>query len=89
MTPEAFTFKLTVPRDPALGAIVADVAAHAVTYAEMDTAEGAAFVRNVAAASAAELRAEGPTHCLIVITCAGGELRLTIGNQTLSQKLSA
>ena len=89
MTPEAFTFKLTVPRDPALGAIVADVAAHAVTYAEMDTAAGAVLVRNVVAASAAELRAEGPAYCLIVITCAGGELRLTIGSQTLSQKLSA
>jgi len=88
MTPASFTFKLTLPRDPALGDIVADVAAHAVTYAEMDQAGGGEFARKVAAAAAAELAA-GTAPCLIVVTSADGELRCTIGSHTVSQKISA
>jgi hypothetical protein len=94
MPPISFTFKLTLPRDPALDVIVTGVAAHAVAYTEMDKAAGAAFVTQVAAATAAELRAAEPARgrnagCLIVITSADGELRLTIGSQTISQKISA
>ncbi len=89
MTPSSFTFNLTVPRDPALAAVVTGVAAHAVTYAEMDKPAGAEFVKKVAAASALELGADGVSSCPVVVTSADGELRLTIGGQTVSQKISA
>jgi hypothetical protein len=89
MTPSSFTFKLTLPRDPSLGDIVSDVAAHAVIYTEMEQAAGVEFVKRVAAAASAELAAAGAGHCPIVVTSADGELRLTIGSQTISQKIAA
>ncbi len=89
MTPSSFTFKLTVPRDPALAAVVTGVAAHAVTYAEMDQPAGAEFVKKVAEVSALELGAGGVSSCPVVVTSADGELLLTIGVHAVSQKISA
>jgi len=51
MAPKSFTFKLTVPRDPQLAAIVADVATHAVGYADIEAAAGADFVARVGVAA--------------------------------------
>ena len=47
MSPSSFTFKLTVPNDPEGVTVVAAVAAHAVEYAQLDAAAGAAFVERV------------------------------------------
>ncbi len=44
MSPASFTFKLTVPNDPEGVTVFAAVAAHAVEYAKLDAAAGAAFV---------------------------------------------
>ena len=89
MTPAAFTFKLTVPRDPALADVVSDVAQHAVAYAGMNDEAGAACMTKVRAAIAAELAPGKTPHCLVVIAATGGELRCTIGSQTISQPIAA
>ena len=43
MKPALFSFKLTVPRDPALAEVVADVVSHAVNYAGLNPEAGAAI----------------------------------------------
>ncbi len=68
MSPKAFTFKLTVPRDPQMVTIVADVAGHAVTYAGIDAAAGADFLTRVNAAAAVALTAPGLPALQIVVT---------------------
>ncbi|MDO8681652.1 MAG: hypothetical protein Q7R30_24335 [Acidobacteriota bacterium] len=89
MTPGAFTFKLTVPRDPALADVVSDLVQHAVGYAGMTEEGGAGFVKKVKVATAAELAPGATPHCLVVIAATGGELRVTIGSQTVSQPIAA
>ena len=85
MSPKAFTFKLTVPQDPQVVAIVADVASHAVTYAELDAEAGAGFVGRVRAAAAAALQAAGkPGSCDIVVTSDAVALTFTIGTESVS-----
>lgn len=89
MTPAAFTFKCSVPRDPALADVVSDLVQHAVGYAGMNEAAGASLVSKVKAATTAELRPGATPHCAVVIAAAGGELRVTLGSQTISQPISA
>ena len=89
MTPAAFKFKLTLPRDPALADVVSDLVQHAAGYAGMSDDAGAAFVKKAKAATAAELGPGATPHCLVVIAATGGELRVTIGSQTISQPISA
>ena len=88
MTPAAFTFKLSVPRDAALAEVVSDLVQHAVGYAGMSEDDGAAFMKKVKAATTTEL-AGGKGHCVVVIAAAGGELKVTLGSQALSQPISA
>ena len=57
MTPKDFIFKLTVPADADGAAVVAVVAAHAVEYAGIEGAAGAAFVERVRAAAGQALTA--------------------------------
>ena len=68
MSPQEFTFKLTVPRDPQMVAIVADVAGHAVGYAGMDAAAGADFLTRLNAAAVVALNTPGLPALLIVVT---------------------
>lgn len=89
MTPAAFTFKVSVPRDPALADVVSDLVLHAVGYAGMSEDAGAAFVTRVKAATATELGPGATPHCAVVIAAKGGALHVTIGGQTLSQPISA
>ena len=89
MTPAAFTFKLTVPRDPAMAVVVSDLVEHAVGYAGMTDEAGAGFVTKVTAVTVAALAPGATPNCLVVIAAAGGELRVTLGSQTISQPISA
>ena len=89
MTPAVFSFKLTVPRDPALAEVVADLVRHAVGYAGLNHEAGAAFVARASAATAVELAAGATPSCPVVIAAEGGELRITVGSQTLSQPIPA
>ena len=88
MSPSSFTFKLTVPNDPEGASVVAVVATHAVEYASIDKAAGAAFVeRAKAAALDAFSHSPGSQHCLIVFAAAEGQLTMTVGGKSVSQAL--
>ena len=89
MKPALFSFKLTVPRDPALADVVADVVSHAVDYAGLNEEARAAIAAKARAVTATELAASATPSCLVVIAAADGELRITIGSQTISQPVSA
>ena len=89
MTPSAFSFKLTVPNDPEGATVVAVVATHAVEYAKIDGAAGAAFVERVRAAAAQVLKVPAEKPTLVVIAAANGQLTVTIGSQSVSQSLPA
>ena len=88
MSPKEFTFKLTVPRDPHAAAIVAEVASHAVRYAELDASSGADFVTRVTAATATALGTPGAA-CAIVVTSDAAALTFTIGAESVSAPHSA
>ena len=88
MTPSSFTFKLSVPREPALAALVAEVVAHACAYAEMHDAVRESLAGEVAKAAAQELGVGDGESCPIVMVAADGTLTVTIGGHTVSQKIS-
>jgi len=86
MSPSDFTFKLTVPNDPAGAAVVAAVATHAVEYAGIDASAGAAFVERVRRAAAQALSGSG-TSMLVVFGATGGLLTVTCGAESVSEPL--
>lgn len=83
MTPIDFTFTLTVPRDTQLVVIVRDVAAHAVSYAQVDAARGQAFVDRVAEASARRLAAGGADGCIVTLSGDADGLHMTLDDETV------
>jgi hypothetical protein len=88
MTPQAFSFHITVPNDADSVSLAAVVAAHAVEYAKLPAAAGAAFVERVKAAASLVLTG-GTGHTLIVFAAEGGRLVVTIGGTAVSEPLQA
>ena len=68
MSPKEFTFKLTVPRDPQMAAIVTEVTGHAVSYAGIEAAAGADFLTRVSAAAVVALKAPGLPALQVIVT---------------------
>ena len=89
MSPQDFTFKLTVPNDPAGADVVAMVAAHAVQYAKIDAAAGDAFVARVKARALTVLVGGVATHTPAQFVAADGRLTVTMGGHTESESLPA
>ena len=89
MSPSSFTFKLTVPNDPEGVVVVSAMAAHAVEYAKLDAASGAAFLERVREAARQALQSATGHNCLAVFAAADGQLTVTIGGESASQPLSA
>jgi hypothetical protein len=89
MSPSEFSFKLSVPNDPEGATIVAVVAVHAVDYAGIQGAAGAAFVERVRSVAAECLQDTAAKPCQIVFAAANGQLTVTIGGQSVSQPLPA
>ena len=87
MTPSSFSFKLTVPSDPGVADVVADVAAHAAKYANLEGAAASGFVDRARAAAAKVLKAGGPA-CQATFAAADGHLAMTLGGETVSQQLA-
>jgi hypothetical protein len=87
MTPSSFTFKLSVPNDPKMAAIVGDMARHAADYANLDEAKAAAFYERALAAAATALNGDSSKTTLLVFSAADGTLKLTIGSQSITQPL--
>ena len=86
MTPQAFSFKMTVPNEPDSVTVAAVVAAHAVEYAKMPADAGAAFVERVRTAAVPVLTG-GTGHTQIVFAAEGGQLVVTIGATAVSEPL--
>ena len=89
MSPESFNFTVTVPGDARLVGVVRDLCAHAVGYAKMPEVAGAALCERVAAAAAEAVASNPDVACPLDFTCAGGELRVTVAGQTITQPLNA
>lgn len=89
MTPQAFSFKLTVPNDPAGATVVAVVATHAVQYAGLDAGAGEAFVEKARATAVQVLKTAPGHNCEAVVAAKDGQLTVTIGGQTVSHPLPA
>jgi len=89
MTPTSFLFKLTVPNDPEGATIVAIMAAHAVEYAVIEAAAGAAFVERVRAAALPALKSSDPRGCPVEFSAGDGRLTVTVGGHSLSEPLPA
>jgi hypothetical protein len=88
MSPQAFSFKLTVPNDPDSATVAAVVATHAVEYAGLPADAGVAFVDRVRTAALQALKG-GTGHTLIVFAAADGQLAVTIGGTSVSAALPA
>jgi hypothetical protein len=89
MTPQDFTFKLTVPAGPDGATVVAVAARHAVDYAGLNADAGKAFVDKVRAAAAQALTGATGHHCVVVFAARDGQLTVTVGGQSVSQPLTA
>ena len=91
MTPQAFTFKLTVPNDPEGATVAAVIATHAFHYAGIDAAAGAAFVERVRAGVKEAVKAAPPSAkpSVVVFAAANGQLTVTVGGKSISQPLPA
>ena len=88
MTPASFTFKLMLPNDPDLAAMVADMARHAAEYVKLEGAAAEGFVERARGAAAKALQAGPGPSCLAVFAAADGKLSISIGDETISQPLS-
>lgn len=89
MAPKSFTFKFSVPRDPQLAAIVADMANHAVGYAQIEAAAGADFVARVGVAAGRALAQTSPDALQIVVTSDATALNFEFDADTVSVNHSA
>jgi hypothetical protein len=89
VSPESFNFTVTVPGDARLVGVVRDLCAHAVGYARLPEATGVALCERVAAAAADAVAANPHAACPLEFTCAGGELRVSVAGQIITQPLNA
>ena len=89
MSPSSFTFKLTVPNDPEGVTVIAAVAAHAVEYAKLEAAAGAAFVEQARGVAGQALKSATGHNCLAVFSAADGRLTVTMGSHSASVPLPA
>lgn len=89
MSPESFNFTVTLPGDHRLVGVVRDLCAHAVGYAKLSDAAGAAFCDRVADAAVQVVASHPDTPCPLVFDCTDGQLRVTVAGLTISQPLVA
>jgi hypothetical protein len=87
MSPDAFSFKLTVPNDPASVVVVTAVVTHAVEYANIDAGKRSAFMDRVRSAAETGLATRAHTHSPVLIAAADGRLTVTIGSHAESESL--
>ncbi len=89
MSPESFTFTLTMPGDTRLVGVVRDLCAHAAGYAKLSDAAGASFCERVAEAAGRAVAERPHRPCPLEFCCADGELRVTVAGLVIVQPLSA
>ena len=89
MSPQAFSFTLTVPNDPAAVSVITLVVAHAVEFAAIDPAKREAFVERVRASAAKALASHAHPHSPVRVVAAEGHLTVTVGDHAESEPLPA
>jgi hypothetical protein len=89
VTPDSFSFTLTVPADARLMGVVQHLCAHAVTYAGGGEALRDPFCARVAEVARRAVAAGRNSSCALEFHCEDGELRVTIDGETVSQPLPA
>jgi hypothetical protein len=88
MTPTSFTFKVSVPNDPDLAAIIGDMAKHAAEYGNVEAGAAAAFAARALAMATKAMKTGGTTATTAVFSAKDGTLTVTIGSESASQPLS-
>jgi hypothetical protein len=88
VSPESFTFTLTVPGDTRLVGVVRDLCAHAAGYARLPEPAGASFCDRVADAAGRAVAAQPHLPCPLEFHCDGAELRVIVAGRTITQSLS-
>jgi hypothetical protein len=89
VSPESFNFTVTLPGDHRLVGVVRDLCAHAVGYAKLPEDAGSSFCDRVADTALQAVAGAPHAPCTLVFDCTGGELRVTVAGQTLTQPLVA
>ena len=74
MDPSSFSFKLTVPNDPTVVSIVAEMARHAADYAKLEGAAADGFVERARGAAVKALKGAPGHSCLAVFAAGDGAL---------------
>lgn len=87
MSPSSFTFKLSVPNDPDMVTLVADVARHAAGYARVAADATDAFVARARTLAAAALSSATGSATQVTVTADAGTLTLAMGDASVSQLL--
>jgi hypothetical protein len=78
---------MTLPRDSRLVGVVRDVCAHASSYAALGPEAAAGFCERVVKATERAIGMGGPP-CTLAFEYGAGELRVTVGGETVSQPLA-
>jgi hypothetical protein len=89
VSPDSFSFTLTVPGDARMVGVVRDLCAHAVGYARLPEPAGAAFCDRVAEAAGRAVGEQPLVPCRLEFRCADGQLRVTVAGHTITQPVSA
>ncbi len=89
MSPESFSFTLTLPRDARLVGVVRDLCAHAAAYAQLPDEAARRFSQQVTAATERAVEAGGPGPCRLAFDCQAGALTVTVADETLREPLTA
>ena len=87
MSPSSFTFKVSVPNDARLAAVIGELAKHAAEYAKLDAGGAAAFVERARALAGKAIKPGGGPAITAVIAAADGKLSVTVGGESASQSL--
>ena len=87
MSPSSFSFTLSLPNDPELVVVVADLARHAAEYAQLVDGAADGFIERAQSAAVTALRGNGDTSTLIVFTASEGTLSARVGDETVSAPL--
>jgi hypothetical protein len=87
MSPSSFTFKLSVPNDPELTIVVADMARHAAEYANLANGAADGFIERTRSAAAKALRGPVDRSTPVVFSAEDGTLTAVVGSETITAPL--
>ena len=87
MSPSSFSFTLSLPNDPELVVVVADLARHAAEYAQLVDGAADGFIERARSAAVIALQGTGDVSTRVVFAAAEGTLSAHVGGETISAPL--